>query len=67
MNWQFLLVSVLVVAAAAYLLRAAWRTWAVRSGCGGGCGCAKKGGAERGTFVALEQLTVRGRNGQRPT
>lgn len=65
MSGQLVLVGVLVTVAAAYLLRAAWRTWAGRLGCGGGCRCAKKGGEERGTFVAVEQLTVRVRAGKR--
>ncbi len=67
MNWQLLLVLVIVVTATAYLGWRSWRTWTAskRAGCGGGCGCAKTtpsataNGA--GHFTPAEQLTLRRR------
>lgn len=60
MSGQLFLVSLLVAAAGAYLLRLAWQTTSRRTGCGGGCGCTRTNESEPGTtFVAVEQLTVR--------
>lgn len=67
MDWQLIIVGVIVALAAAYLARAAWRTWtAARGKCGGGCGCAattanstKKNGAV--TLIPAEQITLRRR------
>jgi hypothetical protein len=61
MNWQLLVVMLLIVAASLYLVRQTWRTWAgKKSGCGGGCACASKPkpGAEP-ALIAPEQLTRR--------
>jgi hypothetical protein len=66
-DWQFALVALAVAAAAAYLIRRAWRTWgASKGGCGGGCCAAGKAQAlssERPTtavtLVSAEQLTAR--------
>ncbi len=65
MDWQLALVGLGVAAAAAYIARRAWRTWARKgSGCGGGCGAGCKtapppaaSGQER--LIPLEQITVR--------
>ena len=69
MEVQFVLVGVLVTVAAGYLLRGAWRTWTGRPGCGGGCGCGKAANPENatgsGTFVPVQQLTLRGRGDMR--
>jgi hypothetical protein len=53
MDWQLVVVGLLVIAAGGYLLRRAWRTWS--HGCGG-CGPTK---AKEPTWVPVEQLTVR--------
>ena len=63
MDWQLLVVAVVVTAAAAYLARRAWRRWAggKAGGCGG-CVCAKVPPAEtngQGTLIPAEQLTLR--------
>ena len=64
MSGQLVVVIMVVAAAAAYLLWGAWRTWASRRTCAGACGCGKgvppapKG--ERTTFIAVDQLTLRG-------
>jgi len=63
MNWQLVLVIVCVVAAAAYVARATWRTWHPKPGaCGGGCGsgCATAAPTTE-TLIPVEQLTVRRR------
>jgi hypothetical protein len=64
MAWQELTVYVLVVAAALYVGRRAWRTWSGRgtacaSGCGKGCGEPKN--EERPTFIPAGELTLRRR------
>ena len=63
MDWQWIVVLTTVVVAAAYIARAAWRTWHPKPGvCGGGCGCATANkDAVRETLIPLEQLTVRRR------
>jgi len=67
MTWQLAAVSVIVTAAAAYLVRQTWRTWNGRKagGCGGGCGCSSKqpGGHLNGTaaLIPSEQITLRRR------
>jgi hypothetical protein len=67
MLWQFLLVGLILVAATAYLLRRAWRTWARKaSGCGGGCGTgckveSRSASAPSATLIPAEQLAIRRR------
>ena len=63
MNLQFLIVVTCVLLAAAYVARAAWRTWHPRAGsCGGGCGtgCASPT-APQVTLIPADQLVVRRR------
>jgi hypothetical protein len=53
MDWQLLAVDLLILAAALYLARQAWRTWRGRGkGCGG-CGGAKKAPAARPGAISL--------------
>lgn len=65
MNGQLLITSLLVAAAAGYLVRQSWRTWFGRkAGCGGSCGCSSKTNhpsAANGpvAFIAPDQLTLR--------
>jgi hypothetical protein len=63
MFWQWMIVLVCVAVAAAYVARAAWRTWHPKpGGCGGGCGCAKPietTGKE--TLIPAESLRLRRR------
>lgn len=55
MDWQLLAVGVCVLAAAAVVGRATWRTWA--GGCGSGCGkCAAPPPEASGRRIALPQL-----------
>jgi hypothetical protein len=67
MDWQLILVLLIVAAAVVYLARSSWRTWRGRkTGCGGGCSCAKTsvapaGAREGGTLIPLEQLSLRRR------
>jgi hypothetical protein len=62
MFWQWLLVSICVLLAVAYVARAVWRTWHPKAGsCGGGCGCATPAETPRVTIIPEEQLTVRRR------
>jgi hypothetical protein len=63
-DWQVIVVLACVVVAAAYVVRAAWRTWRPKaSGCDGGCGsgCAAPADASRVTLIPADQITVRRR------
>jgi len=64
-DWQLAIVIACVIAAAAYVTRATWRTWHPKPGaCGGGCGCAKSAPPTTDTEVRLipvEQVTLRRR------
>jgi hypothetical protein len=65
MDWQLLIVLVVVSVAGAYVARATWRTWrGAKSGCGGGCACpggkaASPAGDARGNLISPEQVTLR--------
>jgi hypothetical protein len=62
MFWQWLVVSICVTLALAYIVRVAWRTWRPKAGgCGNGCGCGTTAGAEKATIIPSEQLTLRRR------
>ena len=66
MDWQLVIVALMVLVAALYLGRRSWRTWRVsKSGCAGSCGCASKAKpAEsngQATLIPSEQLTLRRR------
>lgn len=66
MDWQLVLVSLIVLVAAVYLGRRSWRTWrGSKSGCGGSCACASKPKAAEGNgraaLIPSEQLTLRRR------
>jgi FeoB-associated Cys-rich membrane protein len=68
MDWQLVVAILLVVAAAGYLGRQAWRTWtAKKGGCAGGCGCGKAAGSAEGNgqaaIIPSEQITLRRRGG----
>lgn len=67
MNWQMILVIVVVTAAAWYLLRSTWRTWRPKQkGCGRGCHCAaEKGGANDTSLIPVEQVGLRQASGRR--
>jgi hypothetical protein len=61
-DWQLAIVVMCVLAAAAYVARAAWRTWHPKPGsCGGGCGCAKPAPpAETDVrLIPVEEVTLR--------
>jgi hypothetical protein len=64
MEWQLLVVGVIVAGAACYLGRQAWRSWFGRqSGCGG-CGCASTSAAPangQASIPPVQQLTLRRR------
>jgi hypothetical protein len=62
MWWQWLVVLLCVALAAAYVVRAAWRTWRPKpGGCGGGCGCAAQAAPPKETLIPSDQLTLRRR------
>jgi hypothetical protein len=61
-NVQTAIVILAAAAAAVYLARTAWRTWA-GSGCDKGCGCGPK--SEAGPkLIAADELLVRMRSGK---
>jgi hypothetical protein len=60
MNWQLLLVALIVAGAALYLGRQTWRTWSgKKAGCGGGCGCAPTAAGGSSTIIPPDELTLR--------
>ena len=65
MDWQLSLAGIGIAAAAVYVSRRAWRTWAHKgSGCGGGCGSGCKSASPakssgQGRLIPLQQITVR--------
>jgi hypothetical protein len=66
-DWQLAAVIVCILAAAAYVARAAWRTWHPKPGsCGGGCGsgCASTTAPPepRATLIPLDQVADRRRS-----
>jgi hypothetical protein len=62
MNWQLLIVLMLIAAAALYLGRVSWRMWRGRGQCAGGCDCGAKATAPRAeTFIPSTSLQVKGR------
>jgi hypothetical protein len=67
-DWQLLIVGVIVAGAAGYLARQTWRTWSgKKSGCGG-CSCKSttaSASQEQTPLIPAEQLTWRRRLGPR--
>src|SRR6516225_599325 len=65
MGWQLFFTVLIVAAAAAYLVRRAWRLWASRqASCGGGCLCTHARDAQAisrqgTTFIPAENITLR--------
>jgi hypothetical protein len=64
MNWQLFAVTACVAAAAIYLARQSWRTWAGKGkACGGGCHCGDTAkspdDATHANLIPVEQLTLR--------
>jgi len=60
MDWQFTFTIGAIVFAAAFILWRGRRTWqSLRTGCSGGCGCAKSGEAAVPGLIAPEKLTLR--------
>jgi hypothetical protein len=68
MDWQFVLVMVVVTLSAAYLLRRMVTTLFARKGsCGGGCGCHAPVAKDSQTtspvtIIPVDQLRVRSQN-----
>ncbi|HYV37797.1 MAG TPA: hypothetical protein VE988_19080 [Gemmataceae bacterium] len=63
LDWQLLLVALIITAAATYVVRAGWRV--LRGGKGGcatgSCGCAGKSASSGQRPIPLQQLTLRRR------
>ena len=64
MNWQSIVVAVLVSAAGFYLARSAWQSWrGASNGCGGSCKCDKP--REIGPrLIPVESVALRSRSGK---
>jgi hypothetical protein len=61
MNWQLVIVIVLVSAASLYLARGAWRLWrGAAKGCGGSCKCDKPS-LEEPRLIPVESVVLRRR------
>jgi hypothetical protein len=61
MAWQWAVVLACVLAATAYIARAAWQTWRPKAGsCGGGCGC-EAAESPRVTLIPVDQIKMRRR------
>ena len=61
MTWQGIVVALVVLVAAAYLLRRAWRSLRGKAGTCGGCHCSKKPATPAG-LIPTEQLILRRRD-----
>lgn len=66
MNWQLIIVGLLVGLALAYLARTIWRTWRLsKAGGCGSCGCKDKTAspakADEVVLIPSEQLKIRPR------
>lgn len=61
MDWQLVVVGLIVAVAVVYLARRTVRSWSGSGGCGTGCGggCGTDKPAEGGTTVFVGRLTVR--------
>jgi hypothetical protein len=62
MEWQGIIVGLLIALACAYLARRGWRAWqASQRGCGGGCGCASSNTESQAapTLIPSDQLRLR--------
>ncbi|MBI3821464.1 MAG: hypothetical protein HY289_02165 [Planctomycetes bacterium] len=61
MDWQIVLTSLAVALAGAFLLWRGWRMWrGSKTGCSGGCGCAKTD-VKKPAIIAPEELVLRKR------
>lgn len=60
MDWQLIAVALMVVMAAAYLVRWAWRSRADRS-CAGQCACGGSRGRNGTSGIQIGQLNLRRR------
>jgi hypothetical protein len=64
MDWQLIPVTVVVVAAIAYLCRELYQSWrGQKAGCAGRCQCPNK---DNITWIATDQLTLRRSPRNRP-
>ena len=64
MDWQLTLTFLTIGLASGFILRRCWLTWrASKSGCAGGCGCAKASTIEppKSAVIPVEQLVLRQR------
>jgi hypothetical protein len=63
MNWQLIVVMLLVSAAGLYLANSAWQLWyGTSKGCGGGCKCDKP--KEEGLrLIPVESIQMRSARG----
>jgi hypothetical protein len=62
-DWQWLVVTLAVTAAAAYVVRGVWRSLAGRkAGCSGGCACPAKTAPDApAPLIPVEQVGLRRR------
>ena len=67
MEWQFLIVLLVVAGAVFYLAHSLWRSWSgVKGSCGGSCACGKGLAGERpatgeSSLIPAEEVTLRRR------
>ncbi len=64
MDWQLTFTCVAIGLAGAYVFARGWRSWrGTKTGCGGGCGCAKRKNAQQPqpALIPVDQLVMRRR------
>jgi hypothetical protein len=64
LNWQLVVVGLIVCCATAYMVHSGWRAWRGRKGgCGGGsCASSGKAGEQRDGLIPRQGLTLRRRD-----
>jgi hypothetical protein len=65
MDLQLIIAGFLVAGSVLYLIRVMSRSWRAGKGnCGGGCGCKTDQRSSKDSFIPVQELGIRNRNGE---